>query len=185
MIVRKLEGENLPLKDAFVLKPQEFRDERGTFYKLYTEAVLKEFGMEPYFPEEYLTVSKKGVLRGLHYQSGKYAQGKLVRCLNGEIYDVILDLRKGSPTFGKWTGIVLSARNMLSLFVPRGFAHGFVSLTEDAALLYRVDNGYSPDNERGVLWNDPQLGINWNVTNPTLSEKDKKWPLFKDADYFE
>ncbi len=184
MIIRELEGEKLLLKDAFIIKPQEFRDERGAFYKFYTEAMLKGFGMKPYFPEEYLAVSKKGVLRGLHYQSGQHAQGKLVRCTQGEIYDVILDLRKSSPTFGKWTGLVLSAQNMLNLFVPRGFAHGFVALTEGATMLYRVDNGYSPGNERGILWNDPQLKIKWGVAEPTVSEKDKKWPLFKDAECF-
>jgi len=184
MIVRKLEGEKLSLKDAFVLKPQEFCDIRGTLYKVYTEAMLAEFGVKPYFHEEYLTVSKKGVLRGLHYQSGEHSQGKLVRCVDGEIYDVILDLRKGSPTFGKWAGLVLSARNMLSLFVPRGFAHGFVALTDDATMLYKADNSYFPDKECGVLWNDPQLKINWGVTDPIISEKDKKWPLFKDAKYF-
>jgi len=184
MIIRKLESEKLNLKDAFILKPQEFCDFRGTLYKIYTEEVLKVNGVKPYFVEEYLTISKKGVFRGFHYQAGEASQAKLIRCIRGEVYDVIIDMRKSSPTFGKWTGVVLSERNMVALYAPRGFAHGLVALTDDSAVLYKADNGYAPQTERGVIWSDPDLNITWPFEKMLISEKDQKWPRFKDAEVF-
>jgi len=179
MIVQKNEARPLGLKGAFVLSPMVFRDERGDFTKTYTRQILKSIGVEPYFCEEYVSYSKMNVLRGLHFQTGGHAQAKLVRCIKGEIFDVIVDLRKSSPTFGKWAGVALSEENMLSIYVPRGFAHGFMALGATNAVLYKADNDYSPENEGGLFYADPMLGISWpHAPAITLSEKDSKWPGF-------
>ena len=137
------------------------------------------------FVEEYLSVSKKGVLRGLHYQTGAHSQAKLVRCVRGEVLDAIVDLRKSSPTFGKAATALLSENNMLSLYAPRGFAHGFLALTEGASVLYKADNDYAPAHEKGIMWDDPAISISWPIKNPILSDKDKKWSALKDAQLFE
>ena len=184
MLVRTLEVEETPLKDAFIIKPLEFTDERGVFYKLFNEEILKEVGFTQNFPEQYISISKKGVLRGLHYQSGGFSQGKLIQCIKGEVHDVILDLRKKSATFGQWAGITLSQKNMHTIAIPRGFAHGFAVQSNEAVMLYHVDNHYSAAHERGVRWNDPSLGIDWKINKPILNEKDATFPLFKDAEYF-
>ena len=126
--------------------------------------------------------STYGVLRGLHYQKNPKAQGKLVRCIKGKILDVAVDIRKGSPTFGKWVSAILSEENKHMLYVPVGFAHGFAVLSEEAEVLYKTTDEYSPEHDRGILWNDPEIGIDWQVENPIISEKDKNLPLLKDAD---
>ncbi len=181
MIIKNLEKKKTPLDGAFLIEPLEFEDERGKFYKVYNEEVLKT----PAFVEEYLSVSGKNVLRGLHYQKGEFAQAKLVRCTKGKVYDAIVDLRKSSPSFSKSFAIVLSDEKMQSLYVPRGFAHGFVSLTQGAQVLYKADNSYKPEQEAGIIWDDADLKISWPVKEPVLSEKDKKWPKLKDAVLFE
>jgi len=177
--------ENLPLGGAFIIKPKEFYDERGTFIKIYDRAILKTKGVEPVFPEDYLSISKKGVVRGMHYQLEPYAQAKLVRVVTGSSFDVIVDMRRSSPTFGKWISVTLSDENRLALFVPRGFAHGFLSLKDDTQVSYKADNDYEPAHERGVLWNDKALGIEWPKMNYIISSKDKSWPSFEQADKFD
>ena len=172
--------EDLPLEGAFIIKPKEFHDERGAFFKMYTREILKSRGVEPFFPEDYISISKKGVIRGLHYQLDPFAQAKLVRCDRGEVFDVLVDLRKSSKTFGKWTSVVLSEKNRISVYVPRGFAHGFVTLEDYTEFQYKCDNFYAPAQEGGIIWNDPDLKIYWPIENPILSDKDKKHQFFKD-----
>ena len=124
----------------------------------------------------------KGTLRGIHFQKGNKAQAKLVRCVKGVVLDVAVDLRKNSPTFKQWVGVELSAENKKQLLIPRGFGHGFVTLTDDVEFLYKADNYYAPDADAGIRWNDPDIGVEWGVENPILSEKDKKNPFLKDCD---
>lgn len=128
------------------------------------------------------SISVKGVLRGLHYQLKPKAQSKLVKCIRGKIFDVAVDIRKNSPTFGKWIGVELSEENMYMLYIPKGFAHGFLVLSDKAEVLYKVSAEYDPTLERGIIWNDPDIGIEWGTTSPILSEKDKKLPRLKEAD---
>jgi dTDP-4-dehydrorhamnose 3,5-epimerase len=128
--------------------------------------------------------SARGVLRGLHFQTEPHSQGKLVRALRGSIFDVAVDIRKSSPQFGRWVGVVLSAENRRMLFVPRGFAHGFLSLGDGTEVEYLVDNEYHKESERGVIWNDPKIGVEWPIKSPALSEKDAKWPVIDRADLF-
>jgi dTDP-4-dehydrorhamnose 3,5-epimerase len=169
------------LKDAYLIKPQIFQDERGFFMESYSEKVFKEAGITADFVQDNRSMSvTKGVLRGLHFQNPGDTQAKLVSVTKGAVYDVIVDLRKDSETFGKWEGFELTAKNFYMLFVPRGFAHGFVTLEDYTEFQYKCDNFYAPQNEGGIIWNDPTLNIYWPVENPILSEKDKKHPFFKD-----
>jgi len=177
--------EKLLLKGAFLIKPITYPDDRGAFSVLFTDDVLKGNGAGSCFAMEFLSTSKKGVLRGLHYQSGKAAQAKLVRCVEGEIYDVIVDLRKSSETYGKWTAVSLSDKNMLSLFVPKGFAHGYLSMTEISRVMYKVDAPYSPANETGIKFDDESLKIDWPIAAAILSKKDRLLPSFKECEKFE
>ena len=175
-----IEITDLPLKGAFIIKPSEFFDSRGAFYKIYTEEVLLKKNLKPYFAEEFITTSKKGVLRGLHYQEEPFAQGKLVHCLRGEMYDVIVDLRKNSDTFEKWTSVVISEKNRFTVYIPPGFAHGFLALGEDTHTLYKTSKRYSPEHERGIRYDDSALKISWPDISPKIiSEKDQKWPRLK------
>ena len=185
MIRRELEIEDLELKDAFVIKPKEFYDERGAFIKIYDRAILSKKNVEPVFPEDYISISKKGVIRGLHYQLDPHAQAKLVRVVSGKIIDVLVDLRKGSPTFGKWAAVEVSADNKISVYVPRGFAHGFIAMEDDTMVSYKVDNDYAPAHERGIVFDDPKIGIKWPAMEYILSEKDRKWSSFEEADKFD
>ncbi len=186
MLKRELEILDLPLTDAFIIKPKEFTDDRGTFYKLFNRELLGQRNVSSFFVEDYISVTKKGTIRALHYQLDPYSQAKLITCIAGEVFDVIVDLRKASKTFGKWTSVNLSSENMNSLYVPRGFAHGFIALADDSALLYQVDNDYSVPHERGIVWNDPILNIKWpQIGECVVSEKDSKWPSFEKADKFE
>lgn len=184
MIRRELEAESLPIQGAFIIRPKEFEDERGTFYKLYNEELLAPRGAKCNFVEEYLSVSKKGSLRGFHYQTGKFAQAKLVRCVRGEVFDVIVDMDSRSPTFGKWHSVTLSEKNMLGIYVPRTCAHAFLAMKEGSRLLYKADNGYHPEHEAGIIWNDPELNVPWPKMKYILSGKDRAWPLFRDAPKF-
>jgi dTDP-4-dehydrorhamnose 3,5-epimerase len=180
-----IETEDLPLKGAFVIRPKEFHDERGAFYKSYDRAMLSSRGVEMAVSEEFFSVSKKGVVRGLHYQAEPYPQAKIVSVLRGAAFDVIVDLRKSSPTFGKWASVELSADNLTALYVPRGFAHGFLSLENGTLMLYRVDNDYSPRAERGIIFDDKTLAIKWPRMEYVLSQKDRSWPSFEKADKFD
>jgi dTDP-4-dehydrorhamnose 3,5-epimerase len=165
------------LKGVFIIEPKVFNDERGFFYESYSAQKLATVGINTIFVQDNHSKSVKGVLRGLHYQKGAAAQTKLVRCVQGEIYDVAVDLRKNSPTFGQWFGCILSAENKKQLYIPKGFAHGFAVLSETAEFLYKCDSYYNPQSERGIIWNDPQLNISWDVSNPIISAKDNKLPL--------
>jgi len=184
MLVRNIETLPVPLKDAFIIKASEFRDERGSFYKMYNEDALIANGVKPYFSEEYISVSKKNVLRGLHYQEGEHAQAKLIMCTRGEVYDVIVDLRIPSPTYAKWFGTKLTEMERNALYAPRGFAHGFIALTDYAEVHYMADNRYAPETECGLIWNDAKLNIQWPCNEPILSQKDRKWPSFRDCKKF-
>lgn len=173
----------LQLNGASLLEPVVHGDHRGFFMESYNEQVLKELGIKLHFVQDNHSCSvEPGVIRGLHYQLNPKAQTKLVRVLSGVIYDVILDIRKGSPTFGKWAGVILSEHNKRQLLVPKGFAHGFCTLVPNTQVLYKVDEYYSPEHDRGILWNDPALGIDWPVSEPLLSDKDQKHPLLTDVE---
>jgi len=176
----------IPTKmDGVVLiEPKVFEDNRGFFMESYNERLFAEHGITVRFVQDNHSMSAEaGTLRGLHYQLNPMAQTKLVRVLQGAIYDVVLDLRRDSPTFGRWEGFILSAENRRQLLVPKGFAHGFCTLTPHTHVLYKVDEYYSPEHDRGILWNDPELAINWPCSAPILSAKDQRHPLFRDAEY--
>jgi dTDP-4-dehydrorhamnose 3,5-epimerase len=168
------------IPDVILIKPKVFGDERGFFMETYKKEDFEKAGIRGEFVQDNHSKSKYGVLRGLHFQKDPYAQAKIVRCIRGIIFDVAVDLRKDSPTFGKWVGVILSEFNKHQLYVPRGFAHGFCVLSEVAEVVYKVDNKYAPDYEGGVMWNDEDIGIEWPIDEPILSEKDKKWPTLKE-----
>jgi len=169
------------LKDAWLIKPKVFKDKRGFFLESFSQKEFEKKGIEINFVQDNHSLSvKKGVLRGLHFQRPPFAQTKLVRVTKGSVYDVIVDLRKNSPTYGKWKGFELSAKNFLMLLVPKGFAHGFVTLEDNTEFIYKCDEFYHPEADSGIIWNDPTLNIDWPVKNPLLSEKDAKLKFFKD-----
>lgn len=177
------EFKKLSIPDVILVEPKVFNDERGFFLEGYKKSEFFANGIEVEFNQDNHSKSTKGVLRGLHYQLPPKAQAKLVRCIQGEIFDVAVDIRKNSPTFGKWVGEKLSAENKKMLFIPEGFAHGFVVLSETAELLYKASNEYSKEHDRGVLWNDKQISVDWGIDfEPILSEKDKNQPLLKDIE---
>lgn len=175
------------IPDVLILEPKVFGDARGYFFESWNKAQLEEAGIHCDFIQDNESKSKFGVIRGLHYQAAPYTQAKLVRVISGAVLDVALDIRKGSPTFGKHVAVELTGENKRQLFVPRGFAHGFAVLSEEAVFAYKCDNKYMPSSERGIALNDPALGIDWrvNLTGLILSPKDSKNPLFKDAEYFD
>jgi dTDP-4-dehydrorhamnose 3,5-epimerase len=173
-----------PLAGALVLEPKVFADDRGFFLESYNQKALQEIGIRDKFVQDNHSYSKHGVLRGLHYQVEK-PQGKLVRVVTGEVLDVFVDLRRSSPTFGRWHGVKLSGENRRLAWIPAGLAHGFYVLSESAHVLYKASEFYFPELERTVLWNDPDLNIAWeNRGEPLLSEKDKKGRRLKDAELF-
>ncbi|SDG28221.1 dTDP-4-dehydrorhamnose 3,5-epimerase [Fontibacillus panacisegetis] len=173
----------LELQGACLLEPVVHGDHRGFFMESYNEEVMKQIGVKYNFIQDNQSLSAEaGVLRGLHYQLNPKAQSKLIRVLTGAIYDVILDIRKGSPTFGQWVGVILSEHNKRQLLVPKGFAHGFCTLVPNTQVLYKVDEYYSPENDRGILWNDPALNIDWPVSEPLLSDKDRRHPTLAEAE---
>lgn len=174
-----------PLKDCFILEPNIFRDERGIFYETYNKNLFKKVtGLNIDFVQDNQSVSSKGVLRGLHYQRGEMAQAKLVRVAMGKVLDIVVDIRKGSETYGQSFSIVLDTVKNLQLFVPRGFAHGFVTLTEKSMFLYKCDNFYDKDSEGGIIYNDATLNLDWHLPSEELiiSEKDKHLPTFLEAE---
>lgn len=175
---RKIETS---LPGVYIIEPTVFYDERGYFMEFYNQKEFEELGIYINFVQDNYSYSiKAGVLRGLHLQLEPKAQTKLVRCVKGAIYDVVVDLRKGSPTFGKWESFILTEHNKRELLVPKGFAHGFLTLTSDTEVLYKVDEYYSPEHERSILWCDPDLNINWPMNDPLLSQKDKNAPKLKE-----
>ncbi|EKE19807.1 MAG: dTDP-4-dehydrorhamnose 3,5-epimerase [uncultured bacterium] len=176
-----MEIQKTTLEGAFLIKPRVFDDERGFFMESYSKKRLKDLGIEADFVMDCHSMSvTKGVLRGLHFQNPGSTQAKLVRVTKGAVYDVIVDLRKDSPTFGKWEGFELSAQNFNMLFVPRGFAHGFCTLEDYTEFQYKCDNEYDPSSEGAIAWNDPTLKIYWPIENPILSEKDSKAQKFSE-----
>jgi dTDP-4-dehydrorhamnose 3,5-epimerase len=172
------------LEGVLVIEPKVFGDHRGWFMETYSDVKFSEAEIELNFVQDNHSFSAvKGTLRGLHYQLNPKAQSKLVRCTQGSIFDVAVDIRKNSPTFGKWFGIELSSENKKQLLVPRGFAHAFITLSDNVEVQYKVDELYSPENDRGIIWNDPDISIEWPIDiNPILSEKDQKAPRLKDAE---
>lgn len=177
--------KNLEIDGLILIEPRVFPDDRGFFMETYKKTDFIKNGINAEFIQDNHSKSVKGVLRGLHYQMHPHAQGKLVRCISGEIFDVAVDIRKDSPTFGKWVGEKLSADNKKMLYIPVGFAHGFLVLSDTAEIAYKVHGGeYSPECDRGVMWNDPQIGIDWGVQDVLVSDKDSKQPLLKDAETF-
>jgi len=176
------------ISDVVIVEPVVHGDERGYFVETFRQDKLEEFlGFKVSFCQDNESKSSRGVLRGLHYQLHPTAQTKLVRVIQGKVLDVAVDIREESPTFGKYVSVELSAENKRQLFVPRGFAHGFVVLEDNTIFAYKVDNYYSPENDRGVAFNDPAIGIDWQIATDLLklSEKDTKQPLLKDADLFD
>lgn len=173
----------LKLQGSVCLEPEVHGDCRGFFMESYNESVMHQLGIKYNFVQDNHSLSAEpGVLRGLHYQLPPKAQTKLVRVLSGVIYDVILDIRRSSPTFGKWVGVILSEQNKRQLLIPKGFAHGFCTLVPNTQILYKVDEYYSPKHDRGIIWNDSELNIDWPVSEPLLSEKDRLHPTFAEAE---
>lgn len=172
------------LPEVLLIETPKISDERGYFMENYKQSQFIASGIKAGFVQDNFSFSQKGVLRGLHYQLPPHAQGKLVRAITGRIWDVAVDIRKSSPTFGKWLGVELSEDNGLALYIPPGFAHGFVVLSESAGVLYKTTAEYHPPSERGIVWNDPKLNIVWPVQTPVLSDKDKKYPVLEKAEAY-
>lgn len=175
------------ITDVKIIEPKVFGDERGFFYESFSQRLFDEaVGYRVDFVQDNHSRSARGVLRGLHYQLPPYAQGKLVRCTVGEVFDVAVDIRRSSPTFGQWVGVHLSAENKRQLWIPAGFAHGFVTLSEHAEFLYKTTQYYAPSHDRGILWNDPAIGIVWpDAGTLQLSGKDQVQPLLAAAELFD
>ena len=182
----KLKKIETGIEGLYILEPTVFGDERGFFLETYNKKEFEEIGIFEEFVQDNHSKSKKGVLRGLHFQT-KHSQGKLVRVIKGSVYDVAVDIRKGSPTYGKWYGIELSAENKKMFFIPKGFAHGFLTLEDETEFQYKCTDIYTPEYEDGIIWNDKDIDINWNFEkyglkkeDIVLSEKDKKYQTFKE-----
>ena len=165
------------LKGVYVVEPQVFGDARGWFMESWSEKKLAEAGIKVDFVQDNHSFSaQKGTLRGLHYQLNPMCQAKMLRCTRGRIFDVAVDIRKGSPQYGQWVGVELSADNKKQMYIPRGFAHGFITLTDDVEVQYKADNYYSPQHDGGVRWDDPAIGVEWPIAPAILSDKDKNAP---------
>lgn len=169
-----------PLEGLLIIKPDVFEDERGYFFESFNHGKFLNLGLDLKFLQDNESKSKKGVLRGLHFQAPPFAQGKLVRVMRGSVLDVAVDIRKNSPTYGKWESIVLSGQNKWMYWIPEGFAHGFATLEDDTIFFYKCTNTYNKAAEGSILWNDLDLNINWGLQEPVISEKDKISPNFKD-----
>ncbi|MEA5048696.1 MAG: dTDP-4-dehydrorhamnose 3,5-epimerase [Eubacteriales bacterium] len=174
--------EEMYLKDVFCITPTIYGDERGYFVETYQKREFQDAGIDTVFVQDNQSKSRKGVLRGLHFQR-EYPQAKLVRVISGTVYDVAVDIRANSATFGKWIGMTLSAENHIQLYLPRGFAHGFLVLSETAEFIYKCDEFYHPESEGGIYWNDPEIGIDWPLdgTTPILSAKDQTYPPLREV----
>ncbi|KQQ65556.1 dTDP-4-dehydrorhamnose 3,5-epimerase [Pseudomonas sp. Leaf127] len=182
-----MQATPLAIAEVVLFTPKVFGDERGFFYESFNARAFKDAtGLEPDFVQDNHSRSVKGVLRGLHYQLNPHAQGKLVRVVQGEVFDVAVDIRRSSPTFGKWVGALLSAQNNNQLWIPPGFAHGFITLSDTAEFLYKTTDFYSTECERCIAWNDPEIGIEWPLDcTPQLSGKDQLGVALKGADLFD
>jgi dTDP-4-dehydrorhamnose 3,5-epimerase len=174
--------KKLDIPEIILIEPKIFPDGRGFFMETYKHSDFIRMGIQEHFVQDNFSRSQKGVLRGLHFQKNPNAQGKLVQCLKGNIFDVTVDIRQGSPSFGRWVGVELSEENKRMFYIPPSFAHGFVVLSETADVLYKCTKEYSPEDDRGIIWNDPDINIPWPVRDPILSEKDANFPLLKNAD---
>ena len=174
------EFKRLKIRDVILIKPNVFEDERGFFMETYKKENFERAGIKGEFVQDNHSKSERGVLRGLHFQKEPYAQAKIVRCIRGEIYDVAVDLRRDSQAFGRYVGVNLSEENKYQLYIPKGFAHGFLVLSKSAEVFYKVDNVYAPDYEGGLIWNDSEVNIKWPNDNPVLLEKDKGWLTLKE-----
>ncbi len=175
-----------PLADCFIIEPTLFEDERGYFYEKYNQAQFEQStGMNGHFVQDNLSKSSFGVIRGIHWQKEEHAQAKLVSCLEGVVWDVAVDLRKNSPTFGKWYGVELSEKNKLQFYIPRGFGHGFSVLSDTAVFAYKCDNYYKKESEGGLIWNDSTLKIDWKLPleKVIISQKDQELPSFSTSDF--
>jgi len=170
------------IAEVVVIDPQVFSDQRGFLMETYKLSEFSAQGISETFVQGNHSKSLKGTLRGLHYQKPPKAQGKLVRAIAGDIYDVVADIRLGSPTHGEWVAVSLSSADRQMLYVPPGFAHGFCVVSDEAEIFYMTTEEYAPALEAGVIWNDPDLGIAWPIVNPQLSDRDRRWPCLKDAD---
>ena len=171
------------IKDLYMIEPQVFGDNRGWFMESWSQKKMEEVGLFYNFVQDSHSFSeKKGTLRGLHFQKGSSSQAKLVRCVRGAVFDVAVDLRKNSKTYKKWVGCILSEENKKQFLIPRGFAHGFLTLTDNVEFVYKADNYYDPQADRNIIWNDEEINIEWGIENPILSEKDKKAPKLSESD---
>jgi dTDP-4-dehydrorhamnose 3,5-epimerase len=168
------------LEGLWIIKPDVFEDERGYFFESYNREKFINAGIDLKFVQDNESKSRKGVVRGLHLQAPPYEQGKLVRVMRGSVLDVAVDIRKNSPTYGKWASIELSGQNKWMYWIPPGFAHGFATLEDDTIFFYKCTNVYNKDAERCFLWNDPDINIDWGISNPVISERDSKAPGFRD-----
>ena len=173
--------KRLEIPDVIVIEPKPFHDDRGFFLESFKESDFTSNGIDVKFVQDNISHSVKDVIRGLHFQSSPKAQAKLITVVNGEILDVAVDIRKSSPTYGKWVSEILSADNHNLLYIPEGFAHGFNVLSKEADVMYKVSNEYSPEHEQGIIWNDPKLNIQWISTEPIISSSDSHLPLFENA----
>ncbi len=179
----KIKVTTCDIKGLCVIEPTVFKDERGYFMETYNQNDFKEAGLDMVFVQDNQSMSVRGVLRGLHYQK-QFPQGKLVRVVRGEVFDVAVDLRVDSETYGKWFGVTLSAENKKQFYIPEGFAHGFLVLSDEAEFVYKCTDFYHPGDEGGMAWNDPDIGIEWPLQDGVeliISEKDQKWGGFKDT----
>ena len=177
--------EKCKIEEVILITPKIFKDKRGFFFESFKQSEFSANGIIESFVQDNISRSSKGVLRGLHYQINPHAQGKLVRCLLGTIFDVAVDIRKNSATYRQWVGYELSDTNQQMLYIPAGFAHGFYTLSKSAEVLYKVTTEYNHNSERGIIWNDKELNIKWPSTNPLLSEKDNKLPRLSMTEIFE
>jgi dTDP-4-dehydrorhamnose 3,5-epimerase len=173
--------ERLAIPEIIIITPEVFPDNRGFFMETYKYSDFAAFGIKERFIQDNYSCSIKGVLRGLHYQRYPKAQGKLVQVIRGVIFDVAVDIRKGSPTYGKWVGLTLSAENKQMLYIPPDFAHGFCTLSEKADVIYKVTEEYAPGHDTGIIWNDPEIGIHWPIEQPIISVRDAMFPSLKEA----
>ena len=171
------------IEGLFIIEPKIFGDNRGWFMESWSQKKMEEAGLYYSFVQDNHSFSAiKGTLRGLHFQKGEHSQAKLVRCAKGAVLDVAVDLRKGSPTYKKWLAVELSAENKKQFLIPRGFAHGFLTLSDDVEFLYKADNYYNFESDRNIIWNDTDIDVDWGIKNPILSEKDAKAPKLCDSD---
>ncbi|MDQ3047611.1 MAG: dTDP-4-dehydrorhamnose 3,5-epimerase [Bacteroidota bacterium] len=169
-----------PIQGLLVVQPKIFEDERGYFYETYSKDAFLKNGINEEFVQDNQSLSQKGVLRGLHFQNPPFAQGKLVRVIKGSVLDVAVDIRKSSSTYGKYFDILLSEKNKSMLWIPAGFAHGFLTLEDNTIFSYKCTNGYNKVSEDSLLWNDPEIGINWGISDPLISDKDKTGNIFSE-----